>query len=37
MVCCTGEFSMEYKKHAPVLPFVQKEMMEAYRKKQLSK
>jgi elongation factor G len=32
-----GEFSMEYKRHAPVLPNVQKEMMEAYRKKILSK
>jgi len=35
--CYAGEFSMEYKKHAPVLPYVQKEMMEAFRKKQLSK
>ncbi|KAJ9116547.1 Elongation factor G, mitochondrial [Naganishia onofrii] len=32
-----GEFSMEYKTHAPVMPNVQKEMVEAYRKKQLSK
>lgn len=30
-----GEFTMEYKTHAPVLPNVQKDMMEAYRKKQL--
>ncbi|CAG8710566.1 3802_t:CDS:2, partial [Acaulospora colombiana] len=28
-----GEFSMEYKDHQPVLPHVQKEMVEAYRKK----
>ncbi|KZT03073.1 elongation factor G mitochondrial [Laetiporus sulphureus 93-53] len=27
-----GEFSMEYKNHMPVLPNVQKEMEEAYRK-----
>jgi transcriptional regulator of heat shock response len=27
-----GEFSMEYKRHAPVLPNVQKEMEEEYRK-----
>lgn len=32
-----GEFSMEFKNYAPVLPNVQKEMVEAYRKKQLSK
>ncbi|KAJ9093766.1 Elongation factor G, mitochondrial [Naganishia cerealis] len=32
-----GEFSMEYKTHAPVMPNVQKEMVEAYRKKQLAK
>ena len=31
----TGEFSMEYKRHAPVLPFVQKDMVDAFRKKQL--
>ncbi|KAG8789700.1 Elongation factor G, mitochondrial [Serendipita sp. 397] len=28
-----GEFSMEYKEHRPVLPHVQKEMADAYRKK----
>ncbi|KAG7088643.1 Elongation factor G, mitochondrial [Marasmius oreades] len=27
-----GEFSMEYKNHMPVLPSLQKEMEEAYRK-----
>ena len=32
-----GEFTMEYKMHAPVLPNIQKDMVEAYRKKQLSK
>lgn len=32
-----GEFSMEYKIHAPVLPNIQRDMIEAYRKKQLSK
>ncbi|GHJ87056.1 hypothetical protein NliqN6_3458 [Naganishia liquefaciens] len=32
-----GEFSMEYKTHAPVMPNIQKDMVEAYRKKQLSK
>lgn len=32
-----GEFSMEYKNHQPVLPNIQKEMAEAFRKKQLSK
>ncbi|KGB78242.1 elongation factor G, mitochondrial [Cryptococcus deuterogattii 99/473] len=32
-----GEFSMEYKNHQPVLPNVQKEMAEAFRKKQLGK
>jgi elongation factor G len=32
-----GEFSMEYKTHAPVMPNVQKEMTEAYRKKQLDR
>lgn len=26
-----GEFTMEYLRHSAVLPFVQKEMMEAYR------
>ena len=26
---------MEYKTHAPVLPNIQKDMVEAYRKKQL--
>ncbi|KIM33915.1 hypothetical protein M408DRAFT_59951 [Serendipita vermifera MAFF 305830] len=28
-----GEFSMEYKEHQPVLPHIQKEMADAYRKK----
>ncbi|KZT55585.1 putative nuclear condensin complex protein [Calocera cornea HHB12733] len=28
-----GEFSMEYKNHMPVLPNIQKEMNEAYKKK----
>ncbi|CAE6517454.1 unnamed protein product [Rhizoctonia solani] len=32
-----GEFSMEYKMHQPVLPNVQKEMIDEYRKKQLEK
>ncbi|KAG8720835.1 Elongation factor G, mitochondrial [Ceratobasidium sp. 394] len=32
-----GEFSMEYKTHQPVMPNVQKEMIDAYRKKQLEK
>lgn len=32
-----GEFTMEYKHHAPVLPSVQKEMVEDYRKKQLAR
>ncbi|KAG9123710.1 Elongation factor G, mitochondrial [Ceratobasidium sp. 392] len=32
-----GEFSMEYKTHQPVLPNVQKDMIDAYRKKQLEK
>ena len=32
-----GEFTMEYKRHMPVLPNVQKEMEESYRKKQLGK
>ncbi|QRV81024.1 Elongation factor Tu GTP binding domain [Ceratobasidium sp. AG-Ba] len=32
-----GEFSMEYKNHQPVMPNVQKEMIDAYRKKQLEK
>ncbi|KAJ3065414.1 Elongation factor G, mitochondrial [Podochytrium sp. JEL0797] len=27
-----GEFSMEYKKHVPVMPFVQTQMMEEYKK-----
>jgi len=27
-----GEFSMEYKNHQPVLPNLQKELEEAYRK-----
>lgn len=31
-----GEFSMEYKCHAPVLGNVQKEMIDSYRSKQLS-
>ena len=30
-----GEFSMEYKKHVPVLPSVQIKMMEDYKKKQM--
>lgn len=34
---CIGEFTMEYKKHAPVLPNVQREMMEAFRKKTITK
>jgi elongation factor G len=32
-----GEFSMEYKKHAPVMPNIQRDMMEAYRKKLVTK
>ncbi|QRW22690.1 elongation factor EF-G [Rhizoctonia solani] len=32
-----GEFSMEYKMHQPVLPNVQKDMIDEYRKKQLEK
>lgn len=32
-----GEFSMEYKAHAPVMPNVQREMSDAYRKKQLDR
>ncbi|KAG8713025.1 Elongation factor G, mitochondrial [Ceratobasidium sp. 394] len=32
-----GEFSMEYKTHQLVMPNVQKEMIDAYRKKQLEK
>ncbi|KAL7419735.1 Elongation factor G, mitochondrial [Cryptotrichosporon argae] len=32
-----GEFSMEYKTHAPVLPNIQREMAEAYRRKQLDR
>ncbi|ORY02790.1 translation elongation factor G [Basidiobolus meristosporus CBS 931.73] len=28
-----GEFTMEYKTHAPVLPYVQEELIEEYRKK----
>jgi elongation factor G len=27
-----GEFSMEYKTHAPVLPYVQEELMAEYQK-----
>ena len=30
-----GEFSMEYKNHAPVLPNVQREMTDGFRKRQL--
>jgi elongation factor G len=30
-----GEFSMEYKTHAPVMPNVQRDMVDAFRKKQL--
>ena len=30
-----GEFSMEYKKHAQVLPHLQKEMIEAFQNKTL--
>jgi elongation factor G len=33
----SGEFSMEYKTHAPVMPNVQREMTEAFRKKQLDR
>lgn len=29
-----GEFSMTYKCHSPVLPFVQQQLVEDYRKKQ---
>lgn len=32
-----GEFSMEYKSHAPVMANVQKDMVDAFRKKQLGK
>ncbi|KDN41618.1 putative MEF1-translation elongation factor G, mitochondrial [Tilletiaria anomala UBC 951] len=32
-----GEFSMEYKRHEPVMMNIQKELQEAYRKKQLEK
>jgi elongation factor G len=31
-----GEFTMEWVKYAPVLPNVQRDMTEAFRKKQLS-
>ncbi|TPX61041.1 hypothetical protein PhCBS80983_g01372 [Powellomyces hirtus] len=30
-----GEFAMEYKMHAPVMPFVQTQLIEEYKKKQL--
>ncbi|KAI8823998.1 P-loop containing nucleoside triphosphate hydrolase protein, partial [Fimicolochytrium jonesii] len=30
-----GEFAMEYKQHSPVMPFVQNQLVEEYRKKQL--
>ncbi|KAJ3019437.1 Elongation factor G, mitochondrial [Thoreauomyces humboldtii] len=30
-----GEFAMEYKMHAPVMPFVQTTLMEDYKKKQM--
>lgn len=29
-----GEFSMTYKRHSPVLPFVQQQLIEDYKKKQ---
>ncbi|WVQ79014.1 elongation factor G, mitochondrial [Cryptococcus sp. DSM 104549] len=32
-----GEFSMEYKTHQPVMPNVQKDMVDAYTKKQLAR
>lgn len=32
-----GEFSMEYKTHQPVMPNVQKDMIDEYRKKQLER
>ncbi|KAJ3096508.1 Elongation factor G, mitochondrial [Physocladia obscura] len=32
-----GEFSMEYKKHVPVMPFVQTQMVEEYKKAQAVK
>lgn len=37
MTAGKGEFTMEYKQHSPVLPNVQKEMIDAYRKKQLER
>ncbi|ORY39975.1 translation elongation factor G [Rhizoclosmatium globosum] len=32
-----GEFSMEYKRHVPVMPFVQTQMMEEFKKAQAAK
>ncbi|KAJ3199222.1 Elongation factor G, mitochondrial [Entophlyctis luteolus] len=32
-----GEFSMEYKKHVPVMPFVQTQMIDEHRKAQAAK
>jgi elongation factor G len=32
-----GEFSMVYKRHSPVLPFVQQQLVEDYKKKQQQK
>jgi elongation factor G len=32
-----GEFSMEYKQHVPVLPNVQIQLMDEYKKKQEAK
>ncbi len=29
-----GEFSMTYKRHSPVMPFVQQQLIEEYKKKQ---
>ncbi|KAL1407270.1 Elongation factor G, mitochondrial [Vanrija albida] len=37
MTAGKGEFTMEYKQHSPVLPNVQKDMTDAFRKKQLDR
>ncbi|CAG8770292.1 12689_t:CDS:2, partial [Cetraspora pellucida] len=31
-----GEFTMEYKTHQPVLPYVQEELINEYKKKKLA-
>jgi elongation factor G len=37
LLTTAGEFSMEYKAHAPVMPNIQRDMTDAYRKKQLDR